>query len=54
MLFGVFDGHGGDEVAKYVQANFKQVLLENESFKIEKYDQALKETFLKVDQMLKS
>lgn len=25
MLFGVFDGHGGAEVAQYAKDNFKKV-----------------------------
>jgi serine/threonine protein phosphatase PrpC len=32
-LFGVFDGHGGVEVAQFVKRNYEQVLLENTSYK---------------------
>lgn len=28
MLFGVFDGHGGKEVAEFAGKNFERVLLE--------------------------
>jgi len=28
LLFGVFDGHGGREVAAFAQENFKRILAE--------------------------
>ena len=28
LLFGVFDGHGGAEVAAYAKSNFKRILAE--------------------------
>ena len=52
-LFGVFDGHGGIEVANFVSENFTQTFTSNENFKIGKYKEALKETFLKMDELLK-
>ncbi|MCP4294162.1 MAG: protein phosphatase 2C family protein [Proteobacteria bacterium] len=48
-LFAVFDGHGGQEVAKFCEAYFNQYLLANEAFKKGDYKTALEETFLKVD-----
>ena len=30
MLFGVFDGHGGSEVAHYVRDKFSEVLMKTE------------------------
>lgn len=48
-LFGVFDGHGGKEVAEYVKSNFKKEFIKNEKFKQGKYPDALRETFLKID-----
>ena len=49
MLFGVFDGHGGKEVAEYVKENFKKEFIKNENFKKGKYKEALEETFMKLD-----
>lgn len=51
-LFGVFDGHGGREVAKFVEKHFVEELLANESFKKGDYQKALHENFLRMDIML--
>jgi len=53
MLFGVFDGHGGDEVALYIRDYFKDILVELPSFKKGNYSKALIEAFLKVDASVK-
>ena len=49
MLFAVFDGHGGKEVAIYAEDNFKKILEGLEDFKNENYEQALTKAFLKLD-----
>ena len=51
-LFAVFDGHGGQEVAKFCAKYFPIELLKNENFKKENYKTALEETFLKMDALL--
>lgn len=51
-LFAVFDGHGGQEVAKFCAKYFPIELLKNENFKKENYKTALEETFLKMDAIL--
>lgn len=51
-LFGVFDGHGGCEVAKFVGVHFVEELKKNENFKRGDFKQALIETFLLMDRML--
>lgn len=52
-LFAVFDGHGGCEVAKYCAKYFGDELKKNKKFSTESnIEEALKETFLKMDEML--
>eukprot|EP01016_Furgasonia_blochmanni_P050341 TRINITY_DN776_c0_g2_i2.p1 TRINITY_DN776_c0_g2~~TRINITY_DN776_c0_g2_i2.p1 ORF type:complete len:337 (+),score=100.29 TRINITY_DN776_c0_g2_i2:71-1081(+) len=51
-VFGVFDGHGGREVARFTERHFIEELLKNQNFKLANYDKALEETFLKMDELL--
>ncbi len=51
-LFGVFDGHGGREVARFVKKNFTKELLLNKNFKNNNFKQALIDNFLKIDQLV--
>ena len=51
-LFAVFDGHGGVEVAKFCEAHVVEELRGCEEFKQKNYEQALINTFIKLDQML--
>ena len=51
-VFGVFDGHGGVEIAQYCEKNFIPELLKNASFKQGQYKKSLEETFLKLDEIL--
>ncbi|CAD8119499.1 unnamed protein product [Paramecium sonneborni] len=51
-IFGVFDGHGGREVAQFVEKHFIDEILKNKNFKDQKFEDALKETFLKMDELL--
>lgn len=51
-LFAVFDGHGGDEVAKFCEKNFGEQLKKSQLFQAGQYKAALEETFLKMDYML--
>ena len=52
MCFGVFDGHGGKEVAEYAKDNFKRILLSQETFKKGNYENALKDCFMALDSEL--
>lgn len=53
-LFCVFDGHGGSEVSKFCEMKFRETLLQNENYQKGSYELALKETFLKIDQLIES
>lgn len=48
-LFAVFDGHGGSEVAKYCEIHFGPELKSNHNYQNRNYEQALRETFLRMD-----
>ena len=51
-IFGIFDGHGGPEISKYVSKIFLNNLISNPSFKEGNYLQSLKETFIEIDNSL--
>ncbi len=48
-LFGVFDGHGGKEVAQFVKKHFTEELINNPNYKKGDMKKALIETFLRMD-----
>lgn len=54
MLFGVFDGHGGCEVAQFVARHFSFHLMNNDYYKNKEIEQALISTFLRMDDLMKS
>ena len=51
-IFGVFDGHGGSEVALYVEKKFVSTLINLKSYKEKNYEKALFETFLAMDEQI--
>lgn len=51
-IFGVFDGHGGKEVAQWIKKKFSQEILKNNNFKQGNYQKALCENFLRMDIMM--
>lgn len=53
-VFGVFDGHGGAEVALFVKKHFIPTLIKNENYVKGDYKSALYETFIKMDELLLS
>ena len=48
-VFGIFDGHGGREVPKYLQEHFMDYLKKNTNFQNGKFKDALRDTFFEVD-----
>ena len=53
-IFGVFDGHGGKEVAIFVANHFVNELKKNNNFKKKDFIKALKETFLALDKIMET
>jgi protein phosphatase 1G len=53
-IFGVFDGHGGNQVAEWVRDNFVKELVKMKSYKDADYGAALTETFIKMDELMKT
>ena len=53
-LFGILDGHGGSIISEFVSVNFKNVLIKLDSYKTGNFEQALAETFLIMDEILKN
>jgi serine/threonine protein phosphatase PrpC len=53
-VFGVFDGHGGAEVALYVKKHFIIELKANANFISKNYEKALYETFFRMDEKMLS
>ncbi len=51
-LFGVFDGHGGKEVAKFTRLKYPETLVNLEAFKVGNYEEALRQSFHKIDELL--
>ena len=52
-VFGVFDGHGGKEISKFVSNHFMEELLKNKNLPSD-MSLALKETFIKMDEIMQT
>lgn len=53
LLFGVFDGHGGQEVATFAKEKFKRNFIAQAEFKKKNYKEALIQSFHDVDDNVK-
>eukprot|EP00357_Protocruzia_adherens_P033611 CAMPEP_0114996242 /NCGR_PEP_ID=MMETSP0216-20121206/14193_1 /TAXON_ID=223996 /ORGANISM="Protocruzia adherens, Strain Boccale" /LENGTH=322 /DNA_ID=CAMNT_0002360407 /DNA_START=31 /DNA_END=999 /DNA_ORIENTATION=- len=53
-FFGVFDGHGGSEVAEFVERHLCSVIRELDSYKNNELGKAMSEGFLKIDELLQT
>ena len=53
-LFGVFDGHGGCEVARFTAKYLPAVLEHDELFIRKNYEAALANSFLRIDELLQT
>ena len=53
-LFGVFDGHGGKEVAEYCKRQVVQSFVIQDKYATKDYEDALRECFLNLDALLES
>lgn len=51
-LFGIFDGHGGIEVAEFCARHFETALKASPHYQALNFEVALQETFLRMDEML--
>ena len=54
ILFELFDGHGGDYVAKYLQQNFDTIYRKNLSLTPSDIEDALRTSFFEIDDKLNS
>ena len=52
-LFCIFDGHGGDEVARFCENNFAKTLKSHPAFAKGHYKKALRESFLQMDELMR-
>jgi protein phosphatase 1G len=53
-VFGIFDGHGGREVALYVEKHFIEEFSKNINFKNGNISEALTDVFLRMDDMMRT
>lgn len=53
-LFGIFDGHGGVEVAEFCSRHFEELLRGNSHYQTKQYELALQEAFLEMDNLLQT
>ena len=53
-LFGIFDGHGGSIISQFAACNIENILVNSKSYQSLKYEQSLIDSFVILDELLKS
>ena len=53
-LFGIFDGHGGSIISQFVGCNIENILKNSEYYEKSNYEQALIDSFISLDELLKN
>ena len=53
-LFGIFDGHGGQEVSRFCKEKLTEILVSLPSYQQKDYEKALVESFTRLDELLRS
>ena len=48
-IFCVFDGHGGNDVAKFAEEHYVNILTSSPEWKAKNYEGALDSSFMKID-----
>lgn len=51
-FFGVYDGHGGNEVAEWVRDHLLTILKNLDAFKAGDYELCMKELYIEIDKQL--
>ena len=51
-IFGVFDGHGGNELSKYIEKNFSDEFVKNSNYLKKDIKKALEENYKKMDDLM--
>lgn len=51
-FFAVFDGHGGGSISKYASNELHKIIVNENNFKLKKYEESLKAAFFKLDQQM--
>lgn len=51
-IFAIYEGHGGREIAYYLEKHFISSLVKNKAFQNKQYEEALENTFQKIDDQI--
>jgi serine/threonine protein phosphatase PrpC len=51
-IFAIYDGHGGKEIAHYLEKNLISNLIKSKAFQTKEYSEALMNTFKAMDEQI--